>query len=51
MAILKDRVGAGIQDMGIKRWSTHEGTAVGRREATDGEMDQTVNRVGSSVWL
>ncbi len=50
MAILRDRVGTGIQDMGIKRGSTHEGTAVGRREATDGEMDQTGNRVGSLGW-
>ncbi len=27
---------------------TYEGTAVGRREATDGEMDEATNRPGSS---
>ncbi len=31
-----------------EREGTHEGTAVGRREETNGEMDQTSKRAGPS---
>ncbi len=41
MALLRDREGSGVQDMGIERKDTHEGTAVGRREAMDGEKGLT----------
>ncbi len=52
MTMLKDREAAGSQDWGTKRESekgdTHEGTAVGRRGTTDGEMDQADRCAGSS---
>ncbi len=50
MTILRDRVDAGSQDMGIERerGDTHEGTAVGRRAATDEGMDKANNMPGSS---
>ncbi len=48
MTIQRERVGTGVQDMGIgrARGNTHKGIAVGRREAADGEMGWTGNRAG-----
>ncbi len=54
MTIQRERVGTGVQDIGIERererGNTHEGTAVGRREAMGGEMCWTGNRAGPSGW-
>ncbi len=52
MTMLKDREATGSQDWGTKgeseKGGTHEGTAVGRRGTTDGDLDQADRRVGSS---
>ncbi len=48
MNTLIDREDTGTPNLGVERGDTHEGTAVGRREAKEGAMDQTGNRARSS---
>ncbi len=48
MTTLRDRVGTEMQYMGIESGNAHKGTAVARREATDGEKGRTGKRAGSS---